>query len=715
MKYLIIIFTVVAINQIHSQQDDSIKYHLAPITITATRIAESWIETPLAISQLEGAEFQRLRGYGLDEALNRIPGVLGQSRYGNQDVRLTIRGFGARGAGERSNAGTSRGIRVLVDGFPETEPDGRTSFDLIDLSSAGRVEVIRSNASSLWGNAAGGIVHITSNTTFEQPFVKTSSSFGSFGYRKETFNTGALVGSGRFYLDISNTNFKGWRNHSSSTRALINTGIVSQISERTKLSVHLIGTSNLFRIPGPLTQEQFDTNPQQAQEDTLKDGTTFTQRDERRFNRLGRIGLNFAHEFNNENSITIMTYVNPKYLQRSERNTFRDFNRYHIGGSFSYKNIFLLNNDYKNILLIGCDEAYQDGSILFYDLKNGHRGPKLKDNKREGANNFGLFLQDELLFKDFLSLVVGGRFDNITYYSENFINQKIRGEKSFQRLTPKAGITYRFSPTHSIYGNIGGGVEVPAGNETDPYKKGSDSLAAVNPLLDPIVSTTLELGTKHIISIQNDNIVKSVAYDVALYTIIVNNDLIPYQSGKLYLSAGETQRTGIEISLKTQLNFGLSIQSAFTFSHNEYKNYVIDSNYTEPRSVGHSRSLSGNKMAGVPNYFYKLGLNYLPKYLSYIYTEINLQGVSKYYADDVNSLSVDGYNILNALIGFDNLNLIADKLSLRGYIGINNITNKTYPASAYINPDINKENKPIYLEPGLPKNYISSLSIQWNF
>ena len=84
-----------------------------------------------------------------------------QARYGTSDVRIAIRGFGARGAGDRSNAGTSRGVRVLLDGMPETEPDGRTSFDNIDLASAEGIDVIRSNASALWGNAAGGVISVS--------------------------------------------------------------------------------------------------------------------------------------------------------------------------------------------------------------------------------------------------------------------------------------------------------------------------------------------------------------------------------------------------------------------------------------------------------------------------------------------------------------------------------------------------------------------------
>ena len=40
--------------------------------------------------------------------------------------------------------------------FPETEPDGRTSFDNIDPANAGYIEVIRSNASSAMGKCRRG-------------------------------------------------------------------------------------------------------------------------------------------------------------------------------------------------------------------------------------------------------------------------------------------------------------------------------------------------------------------------------------------------------------------------------------------------------------------------------------------------------------------------------------------------------------------------------
>ena len=105
---------------------------LPGVTTTATRSASSPLTTPLATTQVETAELRNRVGYGLEDALRGVPGVIAQSRYGTSDVRLIIRGYGARGAGDRSNSGTSRGVRVLLDGFPETEPDGRTAFDSPD-------------------------------------------------------------------------------------------------------------------------------------------------------------------------------------------------------------------------------------------------------------------------------------------------------------------------------------------------------------------------------------------------------------------------------------------------------------------------------------------------------------------------------------------------------------------------------------------------------
>lgn len=69
---------------------------LPGVTTTATRTPAPVLTTPLAISEMAAPDLHATRGFGLDEALTLVPGVVAQSRYGTSDVRLVIRGFGAR-------------------------------------------------------------------------------------------------------------------------------------------------------------------------------------------------------------------------------------------------------------------------------------------------------------------------------------------------------------------------------------------------------------------------------------------------------------------------------------------------------------------------------------------------------------------------------------------------------------------------------------------
>lgn len=683
--------------------DDSVRYIIDPVTITGTRVSHSWIQVPLSLTIIGTKELRKSKGYGLDEVLSFVPGVLAQSRFGNQDVRLIIRGFGARGAGERSNSGTTRGIRILNNGFPETEPDGRTSLDLVDISAAGGVEVMRSNASSLYGNAGGGIVNISSNTTFDRPYALYRQSFGSFGFHKEHLTGGALLGAGRMYYALGNTTSDGWRDHSRSSQMLVNAGVVSPLGDGTQLGVHLSGTSNAFRIPGALTAEQYAADPSMS--DSL-----YITRDERRNNRLGRLGVTAEHRIDEHHSVSATAFIQPKFLQRSERGTFRDFTRYHVGGSAIYRNDASPAEGLRNMLMVGLDEAYQDGAILFYTLSSdANKALPLRDNKREGSNNLGVFAQNELFVADSWVLLFGLRYDVVSYYSENYINLNLHETKSFSRLIPKAGVTYRISPTHSIYASVGGGLEVPAGNETDPAGTyGQDTLFAINPLLDAMKSTTAEIGTKQVIGLGGEDAVAYLTYDVAAYWLRVSDDIVPYRNGRFYFTAGRTERMGLELGGELNFTMGLTANAAVTVSKNEYKDYSIDSvHYGNPAAVA---DFSGNKVVGVPDLFYSVGMRYAPTSLKGPFISASLQSVGRYFADDANLISVPSYTVVNAAIGLDRWAPGGGRLFVSALAGVNNIADSKYVGSAWLNPDI-VNGRAVYIEPGLPRNFIGSVSV----
>jgi iron complex outermembrane receptor protein len=282
-------------------------------------------------------------------------------------------------------------------------------------------------------------------------------------------------------------------------------------------------------------------------------------------------------------------------------------------------------------------------------------------------------------------------------------------EKSFTHFTPKAGITYLFSPTHSIYANLGGGVEVPAGNETDPAGTyGQDTVYLINPLLEPITSTTIEAGTKQLAFLSSSSFLQSLSYDVAGYYIIVNNDIVPYRGGRFYFTAGETYRTGVEVGFNLGFDYGISLDAAFTYSINKYQEYTVDSvHYGVP---GAYADYADNKVAGIPDYFYYASISYEPKGLQGLYISFNMNGVGDYFVNDANTITVPAFNIFGATIGIKNKVKFGDHLFLDGFVTINNIADKIYIGSVFINPDV-VDGVPIYIEPGLPRNVVASISL----
>lgn len=697
------------------------------VVVTATRQKEINLEVPLAVTVVPQKILENARGYGLDEVLSLVPGTLVQSRSGNHDVRVTIRGFGARGAGERSNAGTSRGIRFYQDGIPDTEPDGRTAFDLIDLSGASSIEVIRSNASSLWGNAAGGIVSISTIPTSQTPFISLTNQNGSFGFMKQTLRMGTQTDAGLLYLSTNNTNFEGWRANSKSSLFQFNAGLVSSIGQNTKLNVFLVGASNNFRIPGPLTPSQYDSMPSQAQNDTRVYKPTYVQRDERRFNRLGRIGTTLEHNFSENVTLNAMTFIQAKYLERSERGTFREFTRYHTGGNAILGIKTKLGDETSLRSLLGFDEQYQDGGISFFELTSqGTKGTFPRSIKQEGANNFGLFLQEELsLFDNTVSVSAGLRYDNITYFnksndysfrgdtvsSKSGTVSKVEGQGSFDQVTPKLGITWRIKPTLSVYANIGGGVEVPAGNETDPPAVyGITKPAAVNPILEPIRSVTAEVGVKNIIIPDDNSIIEDVYYDIAAYMINVTNDLIPFGSGGYYVSAGESRRTGFELGIQSRFNGGLTLFGTVSVTNNKYTDYVLDSMYSGKKTV----SYTDNEMPGLPSLFATARLRWNPEFLPQAFIETEMRHVGEYFADDANTQKAAGYAIFDVSAGINQH--LFEKLYLRLNARISNITDEKYISSVWINPDKARSlSEYAYIEPGLPQAFNISVGLDWKF
>ena len=72
---------------------------LEEIVVEATRLSRTLLSVPTAMTVVSKDEIQLGRQQlGLDEVLTRVPGLFMQNRYNfSRDLRISIRGFGARG------------------------------------------------------------------------------------------------------------------------------------------------------------------------------------------------------------------------------------------------------------------------------------------------------------------------------------------------------------------------------------------------------------------------------------------------------------------------------------------------------------------------------------------------------------------------------------------------------------------------------------------
>src|SRR4051812_11872934 len=246
----------------NARAQDTAATRLDPVVVEVGRGArKSLLDLPYAITtQTPDSMRPGQRHLGLDEALWLVPGLTVSNRDNpSQDPRISIRGFGAR------SAFGVRGIRVLRDGIPLTLPDGQTPVDFLDLESVGRVEVMRGSASSLYGNAGGGVVDIRSSQPLPVPVAGALRFWdGAFGARRYMAKTEGVVGALGYQANATRTQSEGYRDYS---RQRSDNGFarVSYDVDGGDYALEWLGVNTpLAQNPGAITRAQFEANPQAA-------------------------------------------------------------------------------------------------------------------------------------------------------------------------------------------------------------------------------------------------------------------------------------------------------------------------------------------------------------------------------------------------------------------------------------------------------------------
>jgi iron complex outermembrane receptor protein len=402
--------------------------------------------------------------------------------------------------------------------------------------------------------------------------------------------------------------------------------------------------------------------------------------------------VRLQHGWRTSDVLSLSAFVEPKTIHRAERNRFRDFTRYHTGGSASHRwklpGAPELNLRWTN----GVDEAFQDGTVLFYDLgPNGSRGTNLAANKREAINTLGFFSQLEASPAPKLEVSAGARYDLVRFIFEDFTTPALGDRRTMNRVSPRVALSYRVRPGQSAFLAFSSGIEAPAYNEIDPPAP-FDAVTGLNPFLKPAHSFTLEVGTKGTQTLRTDG--KSyLRYDVALYGLEVRNDIIPYDGGVYYTTAGNSRRMGIEAGGELHLANGMYSRLACSVSRNRYVDYT--------NLLG---TFDDNRSAGISPFVLDAKAGYEARYGAFVEAAVHALGT--YYADDANTNRVPAYGVADLMLG---ARRTLGGGQLEGFAGCDNLFDEKYVASVFINGAGGR-----FIEPGMARSFLFGLRYRGN-
>lgn len=654
---------------------------LEEIVVTATRLETTLDQVPAAVSVVSKDDIQLGRQQlALDESLSRVPGLFMQNRYNfAQDLRLSIRGFGAR-----ANFGI-RGVKILVDGIPETLPDGQGSVDSIDLGATSQIEVIRGPSSTWYGNASGGVISLTSEPPPEEPFAELRVSGGRYDFRKLQVKAGGSGDRVGYLVSLSGSEFDGFREQSRyENRQLSGRFNIDLDRERELLAVVNVTDQPVSDDPGGITAQMAAETPSAAwpANVTFRAGEALEQQ---------RLGFVYSMPLGDGHELTARNY----YVWRDFTNSLPfvdggivDLDRFFVGGgvSYTYDGFWL---DRPNRLMVGIDYDNQDDDRLRFDNLNGLRGA-LTFDQNETVRSRGIFVQNELSVTEQLLLTMGIRADEVVFdVTDRYLaDGDDSGRRELDGTSPMVGVTYAFSPNLNFYATYSTAFETPTTTEfNDPSGGGG-----FNPALDPQEASNIEFGLRGLLNGRH-------RYELALFSIDVDDELIPFEvpgspGRDYYVNAGRSSRDGFEFSLLTQPTDRLQATVSYTYSDFEFDDFVD--------ATG---DYSGNVIPGTAE-------NVLFGELSYRadrgwFAAFDVLYIDEQFVNNANTAVNDAYTLSNVRFGYE---LTSGSLVVTPFVAINNLFDEKFNANVRINAFGGR-----YYEPGPERNAYAGVSLNWRY
>ena len=689
--------------QLFSQEEerekaDTLEYGLEEVTIVGTRTKEKIIDIPYSVFSVEKKELKFGKKVSAKNVLADVPGLFLQSRYGTSDLRVSIRGFG-----NRSNTGI-RGVRILQDGIPESEPDGESVLDAIDFTSLGGVEVVKGNLSSLYANAPGGVIDFKTDIYFPDQYVSTNNQVGQYGFRQNGFKVGLKNDDNRFFLSYYYRNLDGYRKHSNEYQHLVNSVYEGYLGTRSSITVLGNYLNSFNRIPGSLTKEEYESDPFMAS--PIAEAFNF-----RRATKKGRLAIKYRTGFGpiDANELEITGYGGIKELEKVDNEFYTLSTRYSLGALIRYANRSTILGQ-NNTFTTGMDYAYQSGPVNAFENIGGNRGISVENEYDAKVSNIGFYFLDHYnILERKLDLFISSRYDMSVFSNDIFIPYgSVDSSRTFNAFTPKIGINFKIIPDIALYTSYGLSYDFPALSELENNPLSSDPRYTLIPDIDPSKSNNFELGIKGNLYNTNSEFMKKVIFDITGFYYKITDEIVPFiiNQKTYFRNAAKTNRLGVEVGIKTEPFEETEMVINYTYTSFKYDEFLT-TNYTPSGEV--KEDYSGNYEPSVPKHIVNFIFNY-----DFEITD-NISGllqwdcdyIAKLYVDDANSATAPDYFYGNIMLGGA---YNTDIIGLVFYAGVNNIFDKRYVGFVNINDYYER-----YYETGEPRSFYTGLNVNLKF
>jgi outer membrane receptor protein involved in Fe transport len=692
---------------------------LAEVVITATREPELLKETPASIGVIAPESLKLTAPTHPQQILSQVPGV-GVSVTNGEGHTTAIR-----------QPFTTGPLYLFLEDGIGVRPTGffnHNSLYELNIPMAGGVEVTRGPGSALYGSdAIGGIINVLTKGAGPTPEASLSSEVGSFGWWRVLGSVGSGDQRfGTFHGDVNLTHTDGWRDRTAYDRESGNFRWDWRLNEDTRIKT-IAGFTHIDQETGansPLPWDLYRNQPKtnlfspayrkvesfrlsSAFERTIGDGLLSLTP----YFRNNLMDLNGSYNFSSDPRIE-KTESQSYGLLAKWRQDFPEFKRARmILGIDLESSPGTRQEDALNLIKTGTGAytnytGYTLGKRIYdYDVTFQSVSP---------------YLHTEISPVEKLRLTAGARYDVLGYNFQNnlqgrtslngasYYGQADSTSKSFNRFSPKIGATYELTPNSSVYASYNQGFRVPS--EGQLFRGGSgtstvaQSKAANALLLKPIKAEQFEVGTR--------GKLLGLDFSLAAYELIKRDDLVsqkdPMTGASISQNAGKTQSRGIELSLGRTIVNRLRLETALSYAHHEYKEWISKN---QNGSVAYD--YSGNKMAAAPRFMGNTRLTWTPT--EEISAQFEWIRIGSYFLQDSNAGTTTGvdkgvskYNG-HHLFNFRTSYTLCKNASI--FARVMNIADKRYADSASV--VANQNTYTAVYAPGLPRTFYAGLELKW--